>query len=87
VVRSPPDPNPSEDTVPDRPSPATPLGDRDDERTSSASEGSSEPTDPDASHATLRERGPGGHEEKLGDDPNLRADDTAPGVDPDDGDA
>jgi hypothetical protein len=68
-----------------RPSPATPLGDRDDARTSSTSEGSSRPTDPDATHATLRERGPGGHEEKLGDEPNLRADDTAPGVDPDDG--
>jgi hypothetical protein len=71
--------------VPDRPDPSKPTGDRD--RLEDASERSSDPTDPDATHATMGERGPGGHEEKLGDQPNLRADDTAPGVAPDEADA
>jgi hypothetical protein len=37
--------------------------------------------------AELRERADGANEEKIGDDANLREDDTAPGLDPEDGDA
>lgn len=58
--------------------PADPLGDVDSE-----AERSPDPDDPDTQAALLRERGPGAHEEKIGDDANLREDDTAPGVDPD----
>ncbi|WP_052664935.1 hypothetical protein [Nitriliruptor alkaliphilus] len=59
--------------------PANPTGD-----VASEAERSPNPEDSDTQAAILRERGPGAHEEKIGDDANLREDDTAPGVDPDD---
>jgi hypothetical protein len=68
--------------VPDH-DPADPLGDP--RETDTDAEHSSDETDPDPTHATMRERGPGGHEEQVGEEPTLRADDTAPGVDPDEG--
>lgn len=61
--------------------PSKPLGDADSE-----AEHSSAPDDPDPENAILSERGPGAHAEHSGDD-QLRADDTAPGVDPDEAEA
>jgi hypothetical protein len=61
--------------------PSQPLGDADSE-----AEHSSAPDDPDTDEAILGERGPGAHEEHVGDD-QLREDETAPGVDPDEADA
>lgn len=61
--------------------PHRPLGDADSE-----AEHSSAPDDPDTQAALLRERGPGAHEEQVNDEGQLRDDDTAPGVDPDETD-
>lgn len=41
-----------------------------------------DPSHPDT-EAELRERADGAHAETVGEEANLRADDTAPGVDPD----
>jgi hypothetical protein len=50
-----------------------------------------EPNRPGPDHpddaAELRERADGANEEKIGDDANLREDDTAPGLDPEERDA
>jgi hypothetical protein len=58
--------------------PSRPLGDVDIE-----SEHADAPDEPDTQAALLRERGPGTHAEQVDDDAQLREDDTAPGVDPD----
>lgn len=58
--------------------PSQPLGDVDIE-----SEHAEAPDEPDTQAALLRERGPGTHAEQVDDDAQLREDDTAPGVDPD----
>lgn len=62
--------------------PSSPLGEPREPRPDA--ERNSDPTDPDTEDAILRERGPGGHEEELDDEANLRADPTAPGVDNED---
>lgn len=58
--------------------PSRPLGDTDSE-----AEHAEAPDEPDTQGALLRERGPGTHAEQVDDDAQLREDDTAPGVDPD----
>ena len=66
-----------------------PTGDDERDNTSTDDGRDNTPIDPDHpdEQADLEERGDGAHAENVTERQNFRADETAPGVDPDDGEA